>query len=269
MSTPWGDDLDVDDLDTYPYGDGEDDDLDGQDELSDDEESWAARQRRAHRIARDRRETRVRREIRARQQARAARSGRPPARGGSTAAAIRAVNLDAQVADASLRREIAALRKTSTWATYATVAGVAVNQVIESIGKPSNPYLLAALRGSPLLLLSPEKRGTGVAATLGDPRVVGGLALLGITFFGEQRGKTKLRVLGFPQLKKSTSGTFIAEVLASDGTVLTGQKIDWDTTDHNIATAAGGVVNAHNVGAVFVVVTANGLEERVPLVVVA
>ena len=166
-----------------------------------DEESWASRRRRARarRIALARRRQAL---IRARAQARGAALRRPapvpapPTSTRSTAAAIREVDLESKVAEDSLRRELGGMRRRMNRSEYAAVAGLAVNQFIESFNQPENEYARAALRFAPLLLLAPQRRGRGFESFVYDPRVMGGAAVLGITFLGQQRSRAAIVVRG-------------------------------------------------------------------------
>jgi hypothetical protein len=287
VSTMWNEDLDTD----AEYDDafdedweGEDtDDLDGEDESyldGEDAESRASRRRRARarRMALARRRqalARSRAQIRARTQPGAVSRPRPtpaPVRqpAPSAAAAIRSVDLEAKVADDSLRREIAAQRKRMNRSDYAAVAGLAVNQFMDSFGEPENAYLRAALRTAPLMLLDPQRRGEGVGAFVTDPRVIGGVAALGIAFLGEQQNKARIEVAAPYDVALNGQAQVVGQVLSTRGTELAGRQIQWRSSNPAIAEVdADGLVRAKGqAGAVFIIARVEGLpDKRVPIVV--
>ncbi len=280
------------DLDTEAaeYADGEEyeafgeseDDLEFEPEAYDDSEDEESRRRRARarRIAAARRRQA---ELRGRARARSTASrGRPvPARRSPTpaarsaSAAIRAVDLESKVADDSLRQELNTQRKRMSRSEYAAVAGLAVNQFIESFDQPENTYAKAALRFAPLLLLSPQQRGSGVQRFATDPRVIGGAAVFGIAFLGERRNAAGLDVAGAGTLAQGAKTTFAAQVLSPRGEVLAGRDVIWESSDPTIATVdpRTGEITANSTkkgGAVFITARAPGLPaQRKQLVVTA
>ena len=261
---------DYGDSDLYDESEeGDQDDLEGEESYDDseDEESRAwRRRRRARRIALARRRQALAR-ARARARRRTLERREPAAR--STAAAIRTVDLESKVADDSIRRELAAQRSRSTRSEYATVASLAVNQFVESFNQPANVFAKAALRASPLLLLSPQSRGRGVQSVIADPRVIGGVALLGLTFLGQQRDKATIEVAGPSVLAVGDTVRFAAQVLSTAGAVIPGRVVSWETSDVAVATVTpAGDVTATGRGAVFIIAKSDGLpDKRVSLTV--
>lgn len=277
MTTMWEEEQDTeaaeyDDSELFGDMDGEEqDDLEWADESYDgeDEESRARRRRRARALRRARlAQARARARARARgpRPAGAMPATRPAA---SAAAAIRSVDLESKVANDSLRREMISQRKRMTRSEYAAVAGIAVNQFVESFQQPENAYAKAALRFAPLLLLSPQRRGRGVEGFVTDPRVLGGAAVLGLAFLGEQRNKASLDVASVAKIGKGNTAKFGAQVLSSKGEVIAGRTVQWDTSDPNIATVdSAGNVTGVNPGPVFIIARAEGLPaKRIPLIV--
>jgi hypothetical protein len=179
------------------------------------------------------------------------------------------VDLEAKVAEDSLRRDLAALRSRSIRSEYAAVAGAAVNQLMESFQPTDNAYAKAALRFAPLLLLSPQRRGRGTLAFVTDPRVIGGAAVFGLTFFGERRGKASVAVVAPPQLASGGSARFVAQVLSDKGEAVPGRTVKWDTSDHTMATVDDqGNVTGGNPGGVFIIAKVEGLPDKhIPLLV--
>jgi hypothetical protein len=180
----------------------------------------------------------------------------------ATAAAIRTVDLESKVAEDGLRQELTAQRKRMSRSEYAAVAGLAVNQFMESFDQPENAYARAALRFAPLLLLSPQTRGSGIERFVYDPRVIGGAAVLGITFFGQQRNEARLELAGTQELAVGAKPVqFAAQVLSTRGEVLSGRAIRWESSDPAVATVdpATGEVTAKKPGAVFITARADGV----------
>jgi hypothetical protein len=176
------------DYDSEDFGEG---DYDSED-LGEDfgEESLAARRRRQR--LRRARLARQRRIMLARQrQAQLSRRRRPalPARrpagapGPSRPAirAVRSLDLETKVGLDSLRRSVEESNRRAKRATWAAVAGVAVNQGLDSFrSNLTNQYVTAGARFAPLLFLSPQKGRGGAQGFVTDPRFIGGASILGI-----------------------------------------------------------------------------------------
>lgn len=268
MSATYFEDLDFDaaenddgDLSGEDYGNESMDfpEWEDGDDTEDDEASRASQRRRrarARRVALARQ-----RRIQARARA-GGKRGAPVRAPRSAVAAIQAVDLQAKVADDSLRAEITALRKASTRATYAAVSGLAVNQFIESFKQPENPYAKAALRFAPALLLTSPRRRPGIEGWATDPRVLGGAALAGITFFSERRASAKIDIASVSALAQGKSARFSAQVLSPGGQLLA-KSISWRTSDNELATVdpKTGEVTANSkgrTGGVFVIAEVDG-----------
>ena len=81
----------------------------------------------------------------------------------------------------SLRRAVEESNRRANRATWAAVAGTAVNQGLDSFSANlTNQYLRAGARFAPLLFLSPGKKKSGVEGFVTDPRFIGGASILGI-----------------------------------------------------------------------------------------
>lgn len=102
-----------------------------------------------------------------------------------TITAIRSLDLETKVGQDSLRRAMEESNRRAARATWAAVAGTAVDQGLDSFAsKVTNQYLRAGARFAPLLFLSPEKKRSGVEGFVTDPRFIGGAAILGIALLG-------------------------------------------------------------------------------------
>ena len=103
---------------------------------------------------------------------------------------------------------------------FALLQGILVLRRLPSPREQPNVFAKAALRASPLLLLSPQSRGRGVQSVIADPRVIGGVALLGLTFLGQQRDKATIEVAGPSVLAVGDTVRFAAQVLSTAGAVI-------------------------------------------------
>jgi hypothetical protein len=187
-----------------------------------------------------------------------------------TATAIRNLDLETKVQDDAFRSALSASSKRMSRSEYAAVAGVAVNQFIESFDTPDNPFARAALRASPLLLLSPQRRGTGFDAVIRDPRVIGGAAIAGITLIGENRRRfavaRRIEVLGPNEIAVNEVDLFLADVFDLRGAPVA-TPVAWQSNDPATATIdpVTGTVKGIKAGTVVVTGTADGITRRVRL----
>src|SRR5262249_23583291 len=173
----------LEDFESEAYDEGEDYGESGDDTEADYAEATSERARQQQAARR----RRIAAEVARRQRQRARLRARPSVtvRRGPTprqaVTAIRNVDLEARVREDALRRDMAAHARSAERAGYVTVASVAVNQFFASFPRAiTNPLLKAGLNFAPLLLLAPQKHGSGVGALIRDPRVVGGAAVAGL-----------------------------------------------------------------------------------------
>ncbi|WP_116948895.1 Ig-like domain-containing protein [Jiangella endophytica] len=273
MSTMWPEDLDSD----AEYDEGElydsEGDLEwdeGESDEGESEESRDARRRRyqARQLTLARRQAAVRRQAQLRARPSAVRP-RPltapaPAR---PAPAVRGAGLDTQLAHDSLRRELALQRRRMNRSEYAAVAGLAVNQLMESFAQPENVYARAALRFAPLLLLAPQRRGRGLESFVADPRVIGGAAVLGIVAVGEWRGKASILANVPSELAANTTQRLSAQIVTPQGKVLE-RAVTWTSTDDQVAKVERGMVTTGKAGTAILSVSAEGVAvKRFPVIV--
>jgi len=185
MSETWVDAADYDDIgegayDSDDIGEGAYDSDDAGEDFG--EESSSARRRRERQrqimLARQRQaQTRHRR----RSSQPAYRPVRAPGPGRPTITAIRSLDLETKVGLDSLRRALEESNRRADRATWAAVAGTAVNQGLDSFSTNlTNQYVRAGARFAPLLFLSPSKKKGGAAGFITDPRFIGGASILGI-----------------------------------------------------------------------------------------
>ena len=185
MSETWVDAEDYEDIgegayDSEDIGEGAYDSEDAGEDFG--EESSSARRRRERQrqimLARQRQAQMRRRGDRRRR--RAGQSG-APGTSRPTITAIRSLDLETKVGLDSLRRALEESNRRANRATWAAVAGTAVDQGLDSFATNlTNQYLRGGARFAPLLFLSPQKKKGGVEGFVTDPRFIGGASILGI-----------------------------------------------------------------------------------------
>lgn len=185
-----------------------------------------------------------------------------------TASAVRTLDLENKVQEDTFRNAIAAQNKRLARGEYAAVAGAAVSQFIDSFNAPDNPYAKAALRFSPLLLLSPAKTGTGIESMIRDPRVFGAAAVAGLVFFGERRKKsTDVRSIEFVGPTMITAGTAYpigANVLDEHGRPVPAAEVTWSTSSDLVTIdRTAGTVTASGAGAAVITATVGDVKRQV------
>lgn len=271
MSSPWLDDTDYEsgEYDDSDAGEAYDDsDTEGED-FDAESRSAAARRRRARaqRVALARR-----RQAQAMTRARGRRGmpSRPP--GQQAITAVRNLDLETKVQEDAFRTAINAQGARMSRSEYAAVAGVAANQIIESFDQPKNPYARAALRFAPLLLISPQKRGTGVEAFIKDPRVIGAAAVAGITIVGENRNRfsraRSIEVLAPTELTAGGEDKLVADVLDGNGRRI-GEDVTWESDKKEVADVkSDGTVIAGVEGTARITATYDGVVRRIRVMVV-
>jgi hypothetical protein len=236
MSTTWladaesAESADYDDTESGEFDEGESENYDAESRAS------AARRRleRQRRIA-----LRQRQELaRTRRMPPTPRYGSAPAPP-STVAALRTLDLETKVQEDSFRNAIAVQNRRMRRSEYAAVASAATSQFIESFDEPDNPYFRAGLRFAPLLLLSPQKRGTGLGSVASDPRVLGAAAVLAITFAGQNRdrflGRRGISLLSPPgPISAGERRTFMADAVDGGGKALK-DSVTWESSNEEIA----------------------------------
>jgi hypothetical protein len=225
------------DMDAEEWGDDEDFDAYGDPEAS----NRDTRKRRTQ--ARQRRVDLARRrqaQSRARGTTPVRRPATPAVTQRATESAIRTLDLENKVAQDTFRSTNVAADKRMSRAEYSAVASAAVAQFIETFNTPQNDIAKAALRFAPLLLLAPQKKGTGIESYSRDPRVLGLAAVGTIVLIGEVRKKgdtgNQVRISGPAQLTEGTSATFFADVLDGNGNVVNDVTVTWEAEPAAVAT---------------------------------
>jgi hypothetical protein len=255
MSETWVDAEEYEDL-----GEGTDDSYGSGEEFG--EESRSARQRRE----------RQRQILDARRQAHLRRTGRPqfPAsrpvraavRARPTITAVRSPDLETRAAQDSLRRALEESNRRASRATWAAVAGAAVDQGLASFEDDLKnlPYVAAGARFAPLLFLSPQKKRGGVEGVITDPRVVGGAAILGIALLGNFMNKPK-DVSQIQIMSPSTiasGGTLSAMAYDRNGKPLTDANITWQSGSTDLQVSPTGTITGSSGAQGTVLVFAGG-----------
>lgn len=147
---------------------------------------------------------------------------------------------------------------------YSAVAGVAVNQFIESFHAPRDPYARAALRFSPFLLMSPQQTG------IGDPRLIGAVAIAGIVIIGERRDQSRrprdIRIFIPDQMVEGEHVTVVADVVDSHRALLPA-KVTLASTNPEVAVVEGHELGANAAGTTVISATYGEIVRRVVLMV--
>jgi hypothetical protein len=236
MTTLWTDDPDAafDESDALWGDEDAEGDLGGEDFG---EESRDARRRR-ERARRNRIALRQQQQAAARAKAVQRRQPSAVSPQRSTAQAVRTLGLENKVQEDAFRSAIAGQNKRLSRAEYAAVLTALVAQGMASFETPNNPYVAAALRYAPLVVLDPPPKGHGVEALIKDPRVLGAAAVAGLVFAGDHWGsQAKTANQAANQIKISAPSTMalsespvtlMAYVLDSKGRPLSGvQQVTW------------------------------------------
>jgi hypothetical protein len=186
----------------------------------------------------------------------------------ATATAVRKLDLETKVQEATFHRTITAQSNRMSLSEYAAAAGAAVNQFIESFDAPKNPYARAALRFSPLLLLSPQPKGRGVDGLIQDPRVIGAAAVAAVVLVGENRNESRkprdIRIFAPDALESGDHVVLVADVVDGRGAVLPAEKVTWDSSDEKVAQfeADSDVVEAISGGTAVISATSGDIVRR-------
>lgn len=258
----------------WDYLDSESESLDL--ESDDSEASAAARRRRAR--ARQLEMARRRRAV----QARTGRRPMVPASGTASprtaVAAIRQLDVENKVQNDALRSAFAARDKRSSRAEVAAVAGVVAGQIQSSFNDVfTSVFARAALSFSPLLLLSPKRRGTGAAAIASDPRVYGAALVAGVAFFGDRRGRDaaaqKLEITtSVSEIPAGVSVPFSAKVFDKGGSAIPNRDVRWSSSNSTavqVDPATGNVTAGATKGGIAVITaTSDGVDRTIVVRVV-
>lgn len=255
---------DYDDIGDYYMG------MEGVEELEDLDypESDATESRRSRRRARSRRmRARLARARLARARARARRSRsrrrrpyRPPTRSKGPAskrhvqhvankaqrnrAAIRNVDLQSKVKTDMLARGLSAQGKRISGNEYSQAASKVVDEFKSQFPDlVTNPIIKTALPLLPLLLLKPQKKGSGFEAVISDPRVWGPVLAGGLAVFNEIQGAkdkdTTTDRIDIPsaslRLAAGASQPLRALARNAKGEVISGKRLFFGTSNSAVA----------------------------------
>jgi hypothetical protein len=140
----------------------------------------------------------------------------------------------------NFRSAVARQTKRMNLSEYSSVAGAAVNQFIETFEAPADPYARAALRFSPMLLMSPQPRGPGVEGFIKDPRVLGAALVAAIVVAGVNRNEKlrphDIKIVAPPFIFLGTQARLLADVVDARGTILRDERVTWESSDPGLVT---------------------------------
>jgi hypothetical protein len=157
----------------------------------------------------------------------------------ATLNAIRAVDLDAKVAQDSLRRQLEKARRNAQWSTYSAIATGAVSQALDTFegNLADHPFVRAGLRLAPQALLPATSQRKGIEAVLLHPAFLATAAAGGILLAGRLANTDKtaraIDIIGPDSVDAGTSSTFLAEVTDSAGRIVTNLPLTWTSSDNS------------------------------------
>jgi hypothetical protein len=159
-----------------------------------------------------------------------------------------------------------------------TVAATAiVNQIQASFGTfATHPFAKAALNYAPLLLLKPTSQGTGVGATLGNPKVFAAAAITGLTVAHQimaARGEKIMAGIQItraqPEVEPGTTQKVLASAFDADGKNVLGKRITYRSSAPHVAEVDEyGVVRALEEGHATITAQCEEMEDLVSVKVV-
>ena len=132
----------------------------------------------------------------------------------------------------ALRRAVEESNRRANRATWAAVAGTAVDQGLDSFSANlTNQYVRAGARFAPLLLLSPANKRSGVEGLLTDPRLIGAASILGIALLHGFTGAAHSVVIDNPPSggELGRDGNFEATAKDRLGNNLQNAKFEWNS----------------------------------------
>jgi Bacterial Ig-like domain (group 2) len=156
--------------------------------------------------------------------------------------AVQNVDLESKLQSDTLARSLAAQRKRIGRSEYAFAASkvLDVAQQFPAIG--GDTFLRTALPLAPLLLLAPERRGSGAEAFITDPRVWGIGAAAGLALFNHIQNKPQQPAEVFvtnipPNLPVGVANFQLqAGARGSNGQLITGRTFEWTSSNPAVAT---------------------------------
>jgi hypothetical protein len=237
MSETWVDAEDYDDIGEGAF-DGDDigEGAYDSEDLSEESRSVRRRRERQRRMLLERqRQARLRhqRQVQLRQQRPSIRQRPIQGSGPSqrqTIAAVRSLDLETKVELDALRRLAEESNRRANRATWAAVAGTAVDQGLDSFSANlTNQYLRAGARFAPLLFLSPQKKKGGVEGFVTDPRFVGGASILSIALLHSLANSVHSALIT-PAGKVTGNGTFVATAKSRLGISVPNVPFTWKSS---------------------------------------
>lgn len=197
---------------------------------------------------------------------------RPDAR--AAVNAIRTVDLEAKVAQDSLRRAIENANRRASRATYSALATAAIGQVLDTYEKnlDGHPFVRAAARFAPLAILPGDRERKGIEAVLLHPAFIGGALIGGIFVLGKftttSQDVHEIKIAVPNVVRDGDTGTLIATPVDRNGRTLTGVAVSWKSGEDTIlmfTDPAAGKFKALKQGPVAVTVTAGDVSTSTAL----
>ncbi|MBM2620814.1 hypothetical protein JIG36_35475 [Actinoplanes sp. LDG1-06] len=181
----------------------------------------------------------------------------------ATLNAVRAVDLDAKVAQDSLQRQLQQANQRASRSMYSALATGAVGQALDTYqdNLKDHPFVRAAIRWAPLAVLPPDKSRKGIEAVALHPAFISGALIGGIFLIGKLTNPDKtvrsIELTVPTLLDVDEKGTLLAKALDRDGRTLTDVTIAWKSSNPSILAFDGDTASFTALAAGLVTVTAS------------
>jgi hypothetical protein len=187
----------------------------------------------------------------------------------ATITAIREVDLEAKVSRDSMRRALDLANRRAGRATYSAVAGVAVNQALDTFedSLDGHPFIRAALRWAPLAVLPANENLRGAQKYLLHPATVGVGIIGAVVIAGRLTTRShefaRIAINAPASVANNQEAQVIARAVDRDGSTIDSSAPRWVSLNDKatILDAERGTFKAVNQGTAIFTVTIDGHTE--------